>query len=340
MIVRITMNKKHFLLAVIFAMVLSACVPAAIVPPTPMPPVEISPEPTSPPATEPPTPEPQPTAEPTLEPTAEVETPASNLYAYVKDYQVYLLNPVDLSVVRMGDSNHPLGYASDCWLSSPRLSLDGHYLAFEARCVSAFVVYDLLEKNIVAEIVKASDPEILGDTLLGWAENGRLYYTRMVGGCSFEPELKGPERMEVYSYDPVSGGTRYEFDLPKVDEAPHAYSIGIIIDPQAEHVIAWNAACSVGLGTRFVLTTDTGDYELEPNSWPAGFGDLSGHFSAFPAEQYVFGAEGGKLFVLKDPELEWDPNARLMYLAPGAAQAQQIDSGSFSELVGQAPLVN
>jgi len=43
-----------------------------------------------------------------LEPTAEVITPASNLYAYVKDYQVYIFNPADLSVVRMGDANHPL----------------------------------------------------------------------------------------------------------------------------------------------------------------------------------------------------------------------------------------
>jgi len=335
------MKNSLILLIVIFALGLSACVPTAKIPPTAIPPVEISPEPTSLPATEPPTAEP-PTAEPqpTLEPTAEAVTPAPNLYAYAKEFQIYLFNPADYSVVRMGDSNHPIGYASDCWLSSPRLSLDGHYLAFEARCVNAFVVYDLLQNNKIAEIVKASDPEILGDTLLGWAENGRLYYTRMVGGCSFDPELVGPERMEVYSYEPVTGSTRYEFDLPKVDAASHAYSIGIIIDPQAEHVIAWNAACSVGLGTRFLLTTNTGDYEISPNSWPASFGDLNGHYSAFPAEQYVFGADGGKLFVLKDPQLEWDPNSRLMFLAPGASQAQQIDSGSFNELVSQAPLVN
>jgi hypothetical protein len=31
---------------------------------------------------------------------------------------------------------------------------------------------------------------------------------------------------------------------------------------------------------------------------------------------------------------------KLMFLAPGASQAQQIDSGSFNELVSQAPLVN
>ena len=333
------MKTRLFLLMIIFALGLSACVPAVESPPTTMPHGEISPEPTDMPVTEPPTEEPQPTPQPTLEPTTEVVTPASNLYAYVKDYQVYILNPVDLSVVKMGDANHFIGYDADCWQSSPRLSLDGRYLAFEVNCGNSFIVYDLLENTKIAEIVKASDPEILGDTLLGWAENGRLYYTRMVGGCSFEPELKGPERMEVYSYDPVSGGTRYEFDLPKVNDAPHAYSIGITIDPQAEHVIAWSAACSVGLGTRFLLTTSTGDYELEPSSWPASFGDLSGHYSSFPAELYVFGADGGKLFVLKDPDLEWDPNARLMFLAPGASQAQQIDSGSFSELVSQAPLV-
>ena len=333
------MKTRLFLLMVIFALGLSACLPLVEVPPTSMPPVEISPEPSDMPATEPPTEEIQPTPEPTLEPTAEVETPTPNLYAYVKDYQIYLLNPTDLSMVKMGDSNHEFGYDSDCWQSAPRISLDGRYLAFEIHCVNAFVVYDLLQNTKITEILKASDPEILGDTLLGWAENGRLYYTRMVGGCSFEPELKGPERMEVYSFDPVSGSTRYEFDLPKVNDASHAYSIGITIDLQAEHLIAWNAACSVGLGTRFLFNINTGDYELEPANWPASFGDLSGHYSAFPAEQFVFGADGGKLFVLKDPELEWDPNARLMFLAPGASEAQQIDSGSFSEMVSQAPLV-
>ena len=146
--------------------------------------------------------------------------------------------------------------------------------------------------------------------------------------------------MEVYSYDPLSGGTRYEFDLPKVNDAGHAYSIGITIDPQAEYVIAWNAACSVGLGSRFLLTISTGDYVLDPAAWPASFGDFGGNYSTFPAEQYVYGADGGKLFVLKDPELEWDPNARLMFLAAGADSAQQIDSGSFNELVSQAPLLN
>jgi len=239
----------------------------------------------------------------------------------------------------MGDANHPFGYDADCWQSSPRFSLDGRYLAFEVNCGNSFIVYDLLENTKIAEIVKASDPEILGDTLLGWAENGRLYYTRMVGGCSFEPELKGPERMEVYSYDPVSVGTRYEFDLPKVNEASHAYSIGITIDPQAEHIIAWSAACSVGLGTRFLLTTSTGDYELEPSSWPASFRRPERTLFILPCRTICFGADGGKLFVLKDLDLEWDPNARLMFLAAGASEPHQIDSGSFSELVSQAPLV-
>ena len=334
------MKTRLFLLMVVIALGLSACLPAVEVPPTPMPPAGITPEPTSVPPTEPPTQVPQPTQEPTLETTDEVEIPTPNLYAYVKDFQIYILNPADLSVVKMGDSNHPFGYGADCWQSSPRLSLDGHYLAFDVNCGDAFIVYDLLQNYKIAEIIKESDPQILGDTLLGWAENGRLYYTHMVGGCSFEPELKGPDRMEVYSYDPVSFDSPYEFDLPKVDDAPHAYSIGITIDPQAEHVIAWNAACSVGLGTRFLFTTATGDYELEPASWPASFGDIGGSYSAFPEEQYVYGADGGKLFVLKDPELEWDPNARLMFLAAGASEPQQIDSGSFSELVSQAPLVN
>lgn len=333
------MKTRLFLLMIIFALGLSACIPSVENPPTTMPHGEISPEPTDMPVTEPPTDEPQPTQEPALEPTAEVVTPVSNLYAYVKDYQVYIFNPADLSVVRMGDANHPFGYGLDCWQSSPRLSLDGRYLAFEVNCGNSFIVYDLLENTKIAEIVKASDPEILGDTLLGWAENGRLYYTRMVGSCSFEPELKGPERMEVYSYDPVADGTRYEFDLPKVNDAPHAYSIGIAIDPQAEHIIAWSAACSVELGTRFLLNTITGDYEIEPGNWPASFGDIGGHYSSFPAELYVFGADGGKLFVRKDPDLEWDPNARLMFLAAGASEPHQIDSGSFSELVSQAPLV-
>ncbi|HNZ16235.1 MAG: hypothetical protein KBA05_07120 [Anaerolineaceae bacterium] len=335
------MKKRYFLLMVLMALSLSSCFRLVKTTPYPPPPVQIDPEPTMVPTLALPTPEPTPIPEtPTLPPTVEPEEPLVNLYAYGKDAQIYLFNPAEMSVVRIGDSKYPTGLGADCSLYTPRLSMDGHYLAFESNCGNAFIVYDLWEKSKIAEIPKHSSPDILGDTLLGWAENGKLYYTQMVGGCSFEPELKGPDRMEVYSYDSVSGGNRYEFDLPKVNSATHAYSIGILIDPKAEYVIAWNAACSVGMGTRFLLTTATGAYELEPASWPASFGDLSGHYSAFPAEQYVFGADGGKLYVLNGPGLEWDPNARLMYLAPGASEAQQIDMGSFSELVSQAPLVN
>lgn len=325
------MKKAYILIALIVLLSASACVQPVSPQPTPIPPQATDPQPTNTPAVELPTQEPQPTAEP--------EIPAVNLYAYVRDYWVFVFNPADNSVFHMGDSAHPFGYPSDCLQNSPRFSLDGHYLAFEARCANSFIVYDLTQNMKVAEIAKVSSPEILGDTLLGWAENGRLYYTRMVGGCSFDPELKGPERIEVYSYEPSSGGTRYEFDLPKVNDAPHAYSIGIIIDPQAEHVIGWNAACSVGLGTRFLFNVPAGTFEIEPAIWPASFGDISGNYSAFPVEQYVFGADGGKLYVQKDPALEWDPNARLMFLALGAANPVQIDSGSISELVSQAPLV-
>lgn len=334
------MKTKLFLLTVIFALGVSACFPINQTTPTTAPTAEVTSEPTLPPTAESPTEEPQPTPEPTLEPTPEVTTPVSNLYAYSKEGEVFVFTPEDMSVVRMGDSNHPFGYGSDCLLYQPRLSMDGHYLAFEAHCSNSFIVYDLIANAKIAEIDKVSDPQILGDTLLAWAENGRLYFTRMVGGCSFDPELKGPDRIEVYSYDPSAGGTRYEFDLPKVNDAPHAYSIGITMDPEAEHVIGWNAACSVGLGSRFLLTTATGDYVIDPPTWPASFGDLGGQISDFGGEQYIFGADGGKLFVLKDPTLEWDPNARLMFLAAGASDAQQIDSGSFNELVSQAPLLN
>ena len=323
------MKKTLFLLAVLIVLSVRACVQP--VSPQSTAAVEATPEPTNPPTSEPPTEEPQPTAEPDL--------PATNLYAYVKDYVIYIFNPADNSVFHMGDSDHSFGYTSDCTQQSPRLSMDGRYLAFESNCANAFIVYDLTANMTVTEIAKESDPQILGETLLGWAENGRLYYTHMVGGCSFEPELKGPDKMEVYSYDPSANFSSFEFDLPKVNEAPHAYSIGIAIDPQAAHVIGWNGACSVGLGTRFVFDVATGAYEIEPAGWPESFGDFDGNYSGFPAEQYVYGADGGELFVQKDPTLEWDPDARLMFLAPGAADPLQIDSGYFVELVSQAPLV-
>lgn len=324
---------KKTLILFVLSLMLGASACAAIRTPTPEQPPEanVSPIPTNPPSAEPPTPQPQPTPEPNLG--------TSNLYAYNRDSRVYIFNPADLSVFHVGDSAHAYGYSADCGQNSPRLSLDGRYIAFEAQCANAFIVYDLVGHNTLEVIEKESSPEILGDTLLGWGENGRLYYTRMVGGCSFTPELKGPDRMEVYSYDPSLGGTRYEFDLPKVSDAPHAYSIGITIDPQAEHVIAWNAACSVGLGSRFVFDTTANSYEIDPPFWPASFGDLSGHFSDLSADQYVIGADGGKLYVLSNPQLEWDPNARLMFLAPEAADPVQIDSGYFIELVSQAPLI-
>ena len=104
------MKTKLFLLTVIFALGVSACFPINQTTPTTAPTAEATSEPTLPPTAESPTEEPQPTPEPTLEPTPEVTTTVSNLYAYSKEGEVFVFTPEDMSVVRMGDSNHPFGY--------------------------------------------------------------------------------------------------------------------------------------------------------------------------------------------------------------------------------------
>lgn len=157
------MKKRYFLLMVLMALSLSSCFRLVKTTPYPPPPVQIDPEPTMVPTLALPTPEPTPIPEtPTLPPTVEPEEPLVNLYAYGKDAQIYLFNPAEMSVVRIGDSKYPTGLGADCSLYTPRLSMDGHYLAFESNCGNAFIVYDLWEKSKSRKSRNTPPPIFLG----------------------------------------------------------------------------------------------------------------------------------------------------------------------------------
>lgn len=186
-----------------------------------------------------------------------VYTKGGNIWAYYLD---------ENRKTQITHDGAPFGGSGESY-SDPRVSPNGRYVAF-VHGGFEFVLYDL-KNNSRSSIPMASSAEILGDTLLGWSDKNELYYTRMVGGCSFEP-LKGPEAMQVYLYNPETNQSEYQFDLPKVDTASHAYSIGFLISPNGKKVLAYNAACSVGLGSTFIFDTETGSYS-PPDDIMQGF---------------------------------------------------------------------
>jgi len=104
----------------------------------------------------------------------------------------------------------------------------------------------------------------------------------MVGGCDFSGnKLKGPDAMQVFRYDPQTKQSTYVFDLPKVDDASHAYSIGIRISPDGNRVLAYNAACSVDIGSTFVYDVKSGKVTMHYE----GMHDFS------PDGQYIASSE-------------------------------------------------
>lgn len=130
------------------------------------------------------------------------------------------------------------------------VSPNGAYVAFDSS-YGYFFIYNL-ETGQATPIAKVSSPDIAGDALLGWDDNNRLYYTRTNGECVVTAELKGPDSVDVLRFEPESGNSERISTLPKVWDAPHAYSIGISISPKGRYVKAYNGACSVGLKTTFL----------------------------------------------------------------------------------------
>ena len=175
---------------------------------------------------------------------------------YTKDGNIWAYYLDEDRKIQVTQDGAPFGASGESY-SDPRVSPNGRYVAF-VHGGFEFVLYNL-ENHSQSSIPMASSADILGDTLLGWSENNELYYTRMVGGCSFDP-LKGPEAIQVYLYNPETDQSEYQFDLPKVNPASHAYSIGIRISPNGRKVLAYNAACSVGLGSTFIFDSETGSY--------------------------------------------------------------------------------
>lgn len=147
--------------------------------------------------------------------------------------------------------------------NAPLVSSDGLYVAFSSR--GDFHVYSFVSQNIHS-ITMASPPDMLGDTMLGWGDDGMLYYTRTQGVCDLSADpMKGPESMDIMRYDPATRNANNVGEIPTIDEPSHAYSIGKSITPSGRYITAYNAACSVGFGSTFVYDVQTQTHERNPH---------------------------------------------------------------------------
>ena len=140
----------------------------------------------------------------------------------------------------------------------PLISPDGAYAAFSTA--TQFQVYSFASTEINT-IEKASAPDILADVILDWGADNLLYYTRTNGGCDLSvTPLKGPDSVDVMRYDPVAKVSEKVAELPTIDDASHAYSIGKTITPSGRFITAFNAACSAGYGSTFLYDMQTQTY--------------------------------------------------------------------------------
>lgn len=197
-------------------------------------------------------------------PTPPIELPLVHRIVYEKEGNIWSADPATNQLLQItfdGDSDGPA--AGPKRYFSPLISPDGRYVAFTTA--TAFQIYSFADMAMV-EIEKASSPDILADVVLGWDEGNKLYYTRTNGGCDLSTTpMKGPESVDVLRFDPATNASEKVSQLPKVDSASHAYSIGKSISPSGRFITAYNAACSVGLGSTFLWDTQDSTYALLPD---------------------------------------------------------------------------
>ena len=111
----------------------------------------------------------------------------------------------------------------------PLISPDGAYAAFSTA--TQFQVYSF-GSGETGVIEKASAPDILADVILDWGADNLLYYTRTNGECDLSVSpIRGPDSVDVMRYDPAAKTSEKVAELPKIDDASHAYSIGKTITP-------------------------------------------------------------------------------------------------------------
>ena len=140
----------------------------------------------------------------------------------------------------------------------PLISPDGAYAAFSTA--TQFQVYSF-GSGETGVIEKASAPDILADVILDWGADNLLYYTRTNGECDLSVSpIRGPDSVDVMRYDPAAKTSEKVAELPKIDDASHAYSIGKTITPSGRFITAYNAACSAGYGSTFLYDMQTQSY--------------------------------------------------------------------------------
>ena len=201
---------------------------------------------------EPDTVKPVPTEEPT-------QLPPVHRIVYEKAGNIWAVDPDTKALIQITFD----GSADDAATGAlryfrPLISPDGAYVAFSTA--TKFYVYSFAGMTS-DEIEKASSPDILADVILDWGADNLLYYTRTNGGCDLSASpSKGPDSVDVMRYDPVAKISEKVAELPKIDDASHAYSIGKTITPSGRFITAYNAACSAGYGSTFLYDVQTQSY--------------------------------------------------------------------------------
>ncbi len=196
--------------------------------------------------------QPAPTAEP-------VQIPSVHRIVYEKAGNIWAVDPDTSEFMQITFD----GSADNADMGSvryfrPLVSPDGAYVAFSTA--TKFHIYSLASMEM-DEIEKASSPDILADVILDWDADNLLYYTRTNGGCDLSASpIRGPDSVDVMRYDPVTKISEKVAELPKIDDAPFAYSIGKTITPSGRFITAYNAVCSAGYGSTFLYDVQTRTY--------------------------------------------------------------------------------
>lgn len=177
--------------------------------------------------------------------------------AYTKEGNIWVYYPDTGEKQQITSDGSPLGSGGTVRYQDPKISTRGDWVAFMSRDI--FIVYQL-ESGQYKTIPIHSDPEMVGDTLLGWDEDNYLYYTRTVGPCDItKSPMQGPDATEVYRYDPRSEASTLVYSMPSSEEAGHAYWIGTDISSRGRYVSFSSAACNIGgIFTTYIVDTKTG----------------------------------------------------------------------------------
>ncbi len=201
---------------------------------------------------EPEAPQPAPTEKP-------VQTPSVHRIVYEKAGNIWAVDPDTKAFMQITfDGSADNADTGAVRYFRPLISPDGAFVAFSTA--TQFQVYSFASGE-TGVIEKASAPDILADVILDWGADNLLYYTRTNGGCDLSvTPLKGPDSVDVMRYDPVAKVSEKVSELPKIDDASHAYSIGKTITPSGRFITAYNAACSVGYGSTFLYDMQTQSY--------------------------------------------------------------------------------